>query len=76
MCLLHSLHFNSSLRARNLCYSTLVNPTDMNRISEDKYKKSENGHCFVHSNVKKGILPTILEELLSGKSTIRHGSQH
>jgi DNA polymerase delta subunit 1 len=48
-----------------------VNPTDVNRISEDKFKKSENGHCFVHSNVKKGILPTILEELLSGKLALK-----
>lgn len=52
---------------RNLCYSTLVSPSDLNRVDETLYKKSENGHAFVHSHVKKGILPTILEELLSGK---------
>jgi DNA polymerase delta subunit 1 len=55
------------MQAWNLCYSTLVSPMDVNRVDPELYKKSENGHCFVHSNVRKGILPTILEELLSGK---------
>ena len=55
------------LLVRNLCYSTLVSSSDLSRVDEKLYKKSENGHAFVHSNVKKGILPTILEELLSGK---------
>lgn len=50
-----------------MCYSTLINPADLNQVSPELYKKSENGHAFVHSNVKKGILPTILEELLGGE---------
>jgi len=59
--------YPSIMQAWNLCYSTLVPPQDLNRVDESLYKKSENGHCFVHSNVKKGILPTILEELLSAR---------
>jgi DNA polymerase delta subunit 1 len=53
--------YPSIMQAYNLCYSTLVNPADVNKLSSDMYKKSENGSVFVHSNVKKGILPTILE---------------
>lgn len=53
--------YPSIMQAYNLCYSTLVNPTDVNKLDANTYKKSENGSVFVHSNVKKGILPTILE---------------
>jgi DNA polymerase delta subunit 1 len=36
-------------------------------LDPSTYKKSDNGHVFVHSHVKKGILPTILEELLAAR---------
>ena len=53
--------YPSIMQAYNLCYSTLVAPTDVAKLDPEMYKKSENGSVFVHSNVKKGILPTILE---------------
>ena len=59
--------YPSIMQAYNLCYSTLVSPKDVHKIDPSKYKKSENGHVFVHSSVKKGILPTILAELLAAR---------
>lgn len=59
--------YPSIMQAYNLCYSTLVNPSDVSKLDPSMYKKSENGHVFVHSSVKKGILPTILAELLSAR---------
>ena len=59
--------YPSIMMAYNLCYSTLVCAQDANSMDSSQYKKSDNGHIFVHSNVKKGILPTILEELLSAR---------
>ena len=59
--------YPSIMQAYNLCYSTLVNPTDVRGLDESKYAMSKNGSAFVHSHVKKGILPTILEELLSAR---------
>lgn len=59
--------YPSIMQAYNLCYSTLVNPSDVPKLDSSQYKKSENGYVFVHSKVKKGILPTILEELLSAR---------
>jgi DNA polymerase delta subunit 1 len=59
--------YPSIMQAYNLCYSTLVNPGDVSKLDPSTYKKSENGHVFVHSHVKKGILPTILEELLTAR---------
>lgn len=59
--------YPSIMQAYNLCYSTLVNPADIAKLDPSLYKKSENGNVFVHSTVKKGILPTILEELLTAR---------
>jgi DNA polymerase delta subunit 1 len=59
--------YPSIMQAYNLCYSTLVDPADVGKLNDKMYKKSENGHVFVNSDVKKGILPTILAELLSAR---------
>lgn len=59
--------YPSIMQAYNLCYSTMVDPKDVNKMDPKTYKKSENGHVFVHSSVKKGILPTILSELLAAR---------
>jgi DNA polymerase delta subunit 1 len=59
--------YPSIMQAYNLCYSTLVNPGDVANLDPEIYKKSDNGHVFVHSTVKKGILPTILEEILAAR---------
>ena len=59
--------YPSIMQAYNLCYSTLVCSQDAQKLSQDQYKKSDNGHIFVHSHVKKGILPTILSELLAAR---------
>ena len=59
--------YPSIMQAYNLCYSTLVTAQDAQRLNPNQYKKSDNGHIFVHSYVKKGILPTILSELLAAR---------
>ena len=59
--------YPSIMMAYNLCYSTLVCTQDAGSMDPSQYKKSDNGHIFVNSDVKKGILPTILEELLSAR---------
>jgi DNA polymerase delta subunit 1 len=59
--------YPSIMQAYNLCYSTLIDPKDVPKVDAALYKKSENGHVFVHSHVKKGILPSILDELLSAR---------
>jgi len=59
--------YPSIMQAYNLCYSTLACQQDAVKLDPSQYKKSDNGHIFVHSHVKKGILPTILGELLSAR---------
>jgi DNA polymerase delta subunit 1 len=59
--------YPSIMQAYNLCYSTIVNSQDAKKLDPKMYKTSDNGHTFVHSHVKKGILPTILSELLAAR---------
>ena len=59
--------YPSIMQAYNLCYSTLVDPKDVHKLDPATYKKSENGHVFVTTETKKGILPTILSELLAAR---------
>eukprot|EP00536_Pseudo-nitzschia_multiseries_P004490 jgi/Psemu1/188144/e_gw1.74.117.1 len=59
--------YPSIMQAYNLCYSTLISPKEVHNHDPKIYKKSANGHVFVHSTVKKGILPTILSELLAAR---------
>jgi len=59
--------YPSIMQAYNLCYSTLVNASDVHKLKETEYQKCDNGHVFVRTETKKGILPIILEELLTAR---------
>jgi DNA polymerase delta subunit 1 len=60
--------YPSIMRAHNLCYTTLLQPEDLSRVPEEDREKSPCGNWFIRERVKKGLLPTILEELLSARS--------
>lgn len=60
--------YPSIMMAHNLCYSTLVCAEDIHKLNPDQYEKTPTGDYFVKKEVKKGLLPTILEELLSARS--------
>ena len=61
--------YPSIMMAHNLCYTTLLNKNSIKAfgLTEDDYTKTPNGDYFVHSNLRKGILPTILDELLTAR---------
>ena len=42
------------LQGYNLCYSTLVNTNDVDKLSPETYEKSPSGHVFVKATTKKG----------------------
>ncbi|KAH9257815.1 hypothetical protein BASA81_003833 [Batrachochytrium salamandrivorans] len=60
--------YPSIMRAHNLCYTTLLSPEEAAKIGEEDKEKSPCGHWFVRPNVRKGLLPIILEELLNARS--------
>ncbi|XP_022132709.1 DNA polymerase delta catalytic subunit [Momordica charantia] len=61
--------YPSIMMAYNLCYCTLVTPEDMRKLNlpPEHFNKTPSGEIFVKSNLQKGILPEILEELLTAR---------
>lgn len=61
--------YPSIMMAHNLCYTTLLNKQSIKafNLSEEDYTYTPNGDYFVKDTKRKGILPTILDELLSAR---------
>jgi DNA polymerase delta subunit 1 len=61
--------YPSIMMAHNLCYTTLIRPAEKAKLNlnEDDITKTPSGNFFVKSNVRKGLLPEILESLLSAR---------
>ncbi|OWB54297.1 hypothetical protein B5S28_g142 [[Candida] boidinii] len=62
--------YPSIMMAHNLCYTTLLNQQTIDRLNlkEDvDYIKTPNNDFFVKEHKRKGILPTILNELLTAR---------
>ncbi|CAH9127494.1 unnamed protein product [Cuscuta epithymum] len=61
--------YPSIMMAYNLCYCTLVTPDDVRKLNlpPECVHKTPSGETFVKSNLQKGILPEILEELLGAR---------
>jgi DNA polymerase delta subunit 1 len=59
--------------AHNICYTTLVHSSTQNQynISNDDITRTPANSSFVKSNIRKGILPEILEHLLSARKTAK-----
>ncbi|CAJ1974806.1 unnamed protein product [Sphenostylis stenocarpa] len=61
--------YPSIMMAYNLCYCTLVTPEDVQKLNipPESVNRTPSGETFVKSNLQKGILPEILEELLTAR---------
>ena len=57
--------------ARNLCYSTLIPTHLIKKYTPDMYVRTPNGDHFMKQSIKKGLLPMILEELISARKKAR-----
>ncbi|XP_023214577.1 DNA polymerase delta catalytic subunit-like [Centruroides sculpturatus] len=59
--------YPSIMMAHNLCYTTLMSVPSKHNVSPDQYIKTPSGNYFVKATVCKGLLPEILENLLSAR---------
>jgi DNA polymerase delta subunit 1 len=63
--------YPSIMMAHNLCYSTLIPPSKIKGMNPEHYERTPNGDYFVKSEIKKGILPLILEELIGARKRVK-----
>ncbi len=61
--------YPSIMMAHNLCYTTLLQggAVDKHGLRPDEYIRTPSGNLFAKSSVRKGLLPEILESLLSAR---------
>ena len=62
--------YPSIIQAHNLCYTTLLNKTSvekLNMVRDEDYIVTPNGDMFCTSKIRKGLLTQILEELLGAR---------
>ncbi|XP_020588039.1 DNA polymerase delta catalytic subunit [Phalaenopsis equestris] len=61
--------YPSIMMAYNLCYCTLLTPENARQMNlpAESINKTPSGDTFVKSELQKGILPEILEELLTAR---------
>ena len=60
--------YPSIMIAHNICYSTKVSERDRVLVDhKDMVTRTPSGHLFVKQEMRKGLLPTILENLLTAR---------
>ena len=62
--------YPSIMMAHNLCYTTLLDKKTIDRLQlkqDEDYVVTPNNNCFATSKLRKGLLPTVLENLLAAR---------
>ncbi|XP_022785647.1 DNA polymerase delta catalytic subunit-like [Stylophora pistillata] len=59
--------YPSIMMAHNLCYTSLLHHSDLANLKPDEFIKTPSGDYFVKASLRKGLLPEILENLLSAR---------
>lgn len=60
--------YPSIMIANNICYTTLLSPTQVSKIPSDHYVETPTGNHFIKAKVKEGILPKISRYLLENRN--------
>ncbi|XP_077545461.1 DNA polymerase delta 1, catalytic subunit [Haemaphysalis longicornis] len=59
--------YPSIMMAHNLCYTTVLDNKQREQLRPDQFIRTPSGDHFVKASVRRGLLPEILEDLLSAR---------
>ncbi|KAF7494803.1 DNA polymerase delta catalytic subunit [Sarcoptes scabiei] len=59
--------YPSIMMAHNLCYTTLLTSQQIHSMDPESYVRTPSGSYFLKQHIQKGLLPEILEQLLSAR---------
>ena len=59
------------MMAHNLCYSTIIPPYRVKEFNESQVTKTPNGDIFIKKEVQRGVLPVILEEIITARKRVK-----
>jgi len=65
------VQYPSIMQAHNLCYSTLVRREHRHLLNSNDYAEGPAGHAFLKTEKQQGILPAILNELLTARKRVK-----
>lgn len=63
--------YPSIMMAYNICYTTLLGPREVAKYRPEQYTRTPTGDCFVTKEVREGILPGILKDLIDARKHTR-----
>jgi DNA polymerase delta subunit 1 len=63
--------YPSIIIAHNLCYCTLIPPYKKKDMDLEKFIKTPNGDYFAKKSEVKGVLPHILQDLLTARKKVK-----
>lgn len=64
--------YPSIMMAHNLCYTTLLSDAQRSTMAPDTYIKTPEGYYFVKEALRQGVLPRILNDLLSARKRAKN----
>merc|ERR1740138_1013011 len=59
--------YPSIMMAHNLCYTTLLTPEGLRKVSPEDVTTTPSGCKFIKASSRRGLLPMILQELLAAR---------
>ena len=59
--------YPSIMMSKNLCYTTLIEDVSKTALATENFIRTPSGDYFVKPQVRKGVLPSILEDLINAR---------
>ena len=67
--------YPSIMIGKNICYTTRIDDMLSDAFSSEDYEKSPTGAKFCHDGIRRGMVPKLLEDLMSQRDVHKAGRE-